>query len=102
MKNYYANHKENKRKMWNRLRKKKYGPNAIRHYAEQKKKQRNRCAICGKKPNKKNTVWGVLNQDHKGKLNRGLLCSQCNRAIGLFYENIKSLENAIAYLRSWS
>lgn len=29
---------------------------------------------------------------------RGLLCGNCNRAIGLFKESISSLKNSIAYL----
>jgi hypothetical protein len=32
---------------------------------------------------------------------RGLLCSNCNTAIGLLNEDVKVLDNAIAYLTRW-
>jgi len=57
-------------------------------------KQNNKCAICNAE---------LINEfliDHchtTGKV-RGLLCRDCNFAIGLFKDNIKTLENAIQYL----
>jgi hypothetical protein len=42
-----------------------------------------------------------LHIDHNHKTNsiRGLLCPHCNTAIGLFREDIKTMNNAIKYLR---
>lgn len=57
-------------------------------YAE----QRGTCAIC-EKP-KKLTV----DHCHGSKKVRGLLCGDCNRGLGLFFDNTKALESAIRYL----
>lgn len=52
------------------------------------------CAICG-----------IKNEDleidhcHKNGHVRGLLCSRCNRGLGLFKDNIASLQKAINYLK---
>jgi len=54
------------------------------------------CAICGL-PDQ----WFGLAVDHchqTGRI-RGLLCSQCNRGLGLFKDNPQALDQAAAYLR---
>lgn len=59
------------------------------------KAQKGRCAICKRRPQGE-----ALHVDHchdTGKV-RGLLCGQCNRAIGLFQHKTKRLTAAIAYL----
>ena len=64
-------------------------------YNELLTKQNHVCALCGKRPKKKR-----LSVDHchkTGKV-RGLLCGNCNTAIGLFKDNPIVLEKAIAYL----
>lgn len=58
--------------------------------------QSGRCAICGSP--------SALDVDHchrSGKI-RGLLCRQCNQAIGLFRESTKLLESAKRYLNKFS
>lgn len=42
-----------------------------------------------------------LAMDHNHKTNefRGLLCKECNRALGLFGDNIDTLTNAVLYLK---
>lgn len=61
-------------------------------------KQEGRCAICGTPESTKR-----LSVDHchktKTKTVRGLLCTQCNVAIGLFKENPQILLKAIEYLK---
>lgn len=54
------------------------------------------CAICGRGPGKK-----ALHVDHNHETGevRGLLCSNCNTAIGLLGESLASLEKAMAYLK---
>lgn len=55
--------------------------------------QNGSCAICG-------TSKGTLCVDHchtTGKV-RGMLCGACNKGIGMFYDNVLFLKNAIAYL----
>lgn len=80
----------------NRL-KKKFGI-TLQEYTDLFKKQGERCAIC-KKDNKTNKMFPV---DHCHKTNevRGVLCEECNKALGLFYDNLQVLQNAIEYLKS--
>lgn len=67
-------------------------------------KQNCKCAICEKELNKnvsnKENKDADLCIDHCHTTNkvRGLLCRDCNFAIGLIKDNIKILENAIYYL----
>lgn len=53
------------------------------------------CAICKRAPK------GALcvDHDHKAKAVRGLLCHNCNHAIGQFKEDEETLSRAIEYLR---
>lgn len=58
------------------------------------KKQKGKCKICNSTSKKR------LNVDHcheTGKV-RGLLCWNCNIALGYFKDNINYLSNAIRYL----
>ena len=57
------------------------------------------CAIC-KQPEKSNR-YKTLSVDHCHKTEkiRGLLCSHCNRALGLFGEDVEVLGAAIQYLQ---
>jgi hypothetical protein len=41
-----------------------------------------------------------IDHDHKSMEVRGLLCRDCNSALGLFRDNTEILENAIEYLKS--
>lgn len=56
--------------------------------------QKNKCGICDNVFN--NNILVDHNHD-TGKI-RGLLCRNCNFAIGLFKDNIKTLKNAIKYI----
>jgi hypothetical protein len=66
--------------------------------------QGGRCAICGDVE----TTKGSLSVDHDhnccpgtgscGECVRGLLCSNCNRALGLLKDSVKVLRSAIDYL----
>ena len=55
------------------------------------------CAICNQ-PSKDGSKLSI---DHNHKTNevRGLLCKECNRALGLFGDSINTLENALNYLK---
>jgi hypothetical protein len=64
--------------------------------------QKHRCAICeghetivrgGK------TISLCIDHNHKTGKVRGLLCSNCNRGLGYFKDNMKSLLNAIRYIK---
>jgi len=69
------------------------------------KKQKNLCAICGL-PETDYQQYGVKNlaidHNHRTKKVRGLLCSKCNRALGLLNVDnlgILNLQMAIKYLQ---
>lgn len=63
------------------------------------KKQDFKCAIC--KQSETSSRNEVLSVDHCHITNkiRGLLCTSCNRGIGLLRDNIINLQNAILYLK---
>lgn len=59
--------------------------------------QKGLCAICGKHQIE---IKRRLDVDHchtTGKI-RGLLCTNCNRGIGYFYENLELLDRAKEYI----
>ena len=67
-------------------------------------KQDNKCAICKKEEAAKHQNGKIkrLSVDHhhdSGKI-RGLLCTKCNTAIGLFKESTEILLSAIEYLKA--
>lgn len=56
------------------------------------------CAICGIK-RKRNERAFAVDHDHRTDAIRGLLCHNCNRALGLAGDDIELLKAAAAYLR---
>lgn len=67
---------------------------SVEQYQQMVDAQDNRCAICGGVTHK------ALNIDHchaTGKV-RGLLCGNCNRALGMFMDSSEYLAKAIKYL----
>lgn len=82
-----------KEKSWKNQIKYRYGV-TLEIYEEMLLKQNGVCAICKQKPH------GKLNIDHdhtNGDV-RGLLCGNCNRAIGLLKEDFTIAKNAVDYL----
>ena len=75
----------------------------IQEYLDMAEAQNFLCQIC-KKENfaMRESHSGCLVVDHEHKTNkvRGLLCHNCNRAIGLLQDNTDYLKNAITYLES--
>jgi len=62
-------------------------------------KQNYRCAICKTADMKtERTEWFAVDHDHDTGKVRGLLCSNCNRGIGLLQDSVEYLTNAIEYL----
>jgi len=57
-------------------------------------KQKNKCLICDSEEKL------VIDHNHKTGKIRGLLCSNCNCAIGLLKDDSTILESAITYLES--
>jgi hypothetical protein len=100
-KNYYKKNKvyisERSRKY--KLRKKyKITENQVNKIREE---QGNKCAICGVIESAVKMGGGKLCIDHNHKTGkvRGLLCGQCNSALGHFNESIEILNNAIEYIK---
>ncbi len=73
-------------------------------------RQQGKCAICRRDwracPPQKQPRFETLflnylciDHDHTNGAVRGLLCSPCNTAIGMFEENLTRFENAVAYLQ---
>ena len=61
--------------------------------------QKGKCAICKSSETQKNKRRFDIDHNHTTGKVRGLLCHNCNSAIGKFKENINSLKNAIRYLK---
>ncbi len=79
-----------------RMLKRDYGL-SLNDYQEMHRKQNGCCLICGIS---EESLKRPLNIDHNHHTNkvRGLLCCNCNTALGLFKENIKLMRGAIEYL----
>lgn len=70
-------------------------------YCEMIERQNNRCAACGNKETKK--VKGTLcalqvDHDHKTGRVRGLLCSQCNVALGHLRDSERRARGLVRYI----
>ncbi len=71
-------------------------------------KQENRCAVCSRHfetemlalGNNKKSNRPHVDHDHASGKVRGLLCSQCNTAIGLLSDNVATVLNAACYLEN--
>lgn len=80
----------------------KYGV-SIDEFEELKRKQGGGCAVCGRKFGHERGRGGqetrlVIDHEHSTGEVRGLLCSRCNTAIGLFEDSVDLLKAAIEYL----
>jgi dCMP deaminase len=82
----------------------KYGI-TVEEYEELLKKQKGGCAICGAKTSD-DRVYSIrtsrrlcVDHDHILDINRGLLCTRCNMALGLFKEDPNLFLRAVNYLR---
>jgi hypothetical protein len=61
-------------------------------YRQMVEAQHGRCAICGDKGRL------FVDHDHETGSVRGLLCSNCNTALGMFEDDLARIERAIKYL----
>lgn len=88
--------KENPEKYRNSQLKRKYGI-SIEEYNELLKNQNNVCAIC--EIHKPLELFLCVDHNHKTSKIRGLLCSNCNVAIGLLKDNPIFFDKASIYLK---
>ena len=81
---------------------KKYGV-TLEWYNQNLAKQKNVCAIC-KQPEvaviRGRVISMPVDHDHQTGKVRGLLCTKCNRGLGLFADKVENLRSAISYLES--
>lgn len=70
----------------------KYGI-TLEDYEKMVQLQNGKCKLCGKEEKL------FVDHCHKTSRVRGLLCNSCNKALGLFYDNIETLERAVIYLK---
>ena len=56
------------------------------------------CAICGERPEDRIRLGLVVDHCHETGAVRGMLCSNCNRAIGLFGDRVETVMSATSYL----
>lgn len=83
----------------------------MRHYEIQRKygitpeeyeiklsEQNGLCKICMNTPDGEKYKFLVVDHNHDTGIVRGLLCSNCNRGIGLLKDNVDILKSAILYL----
>lgn len=88
-----AGYKRNKNEYRDKKRKRIYGITPDK-YQEMLLSQDNACAICKQKFSK----TPCIDHCHATNMVRGLLCNPCNRALGLFQDDLINLANAITYL----
>jgi hypothetical protein len=70
---------------------------SLEEYNEILAKQSGVCAICGEETHRKKLF---VDHDHDSGAIRGLLCQQCNTALGMVSDNIDTLSTMISYLIS--
>lgn len=66
---------------------------SLEEYRQKSQLQSSRCAICRREANL------FVDHCHQTGQVRGLLCSRCNSALGLFMDDLGSLSKAIEYLK---
>lgn len=74
---------------------------SLEDYNEKFALQKGSCAICNRHQSSFKRALSV-DHNHLTKELRGLLCGQCNTALGKFQESIEVLQNAIAYLNRYN
>lgn len=60
------------------------------------------CAVCKQTEKGKTSRYLSVDHNHQTGKVRGLLCHQCNIAIGCIKEDIKRAENIIIYLKQYA
>lgn len=70
----------------------------VTDYAEMLTRQQGKCAVCGCTLNSSRYTKFAVDHCHTTGKVRGLLCTQCNTALGLMKDSPRRLQSAINYL----
>lgn len=73
-------------------------------YEELAREQSGLCGICGEtesRVRKGKLLPLAVDHDHKTGKVRGLLCMDCNRALGWFHDDLARIEGAVSYIRKY-
>ncbi len=62
--------------------------------------QNGMCAICHRPEMAKGRLFLAVDHSHRNGHVRGLLCSNCNTALGLFKDSLENLRSAVRYLKN--
>lgn len=71
---------------------------SIAQFDQLLQKQKGVCALCKSPPSGKKTSHLQIDHDHKTGRIRGLLCNECNTALGRLGDDVKGLSRALKYL----
>jgi hypothetical protein len=93
--------KENKEKVRDTQYRYTYGI-SLQEYNELAQEQNNCCAICGIHAKHTHNSKLVVDHDHDTGEVRGLLCSKCNKGIGLLQDNSDFCNSAAEYLKGFN
>lgn len=97
---YYKNSTPEKRKNTALLRK--YGI-SFKEREQMVQNQNNTCAICGTLfDENKQCKKSCIDHDHITDKTRGILCNNCNLALGLIDDNINTAKNIVCYLERYT
>lgn len=92
---WYAANPEKAREKQLKVRERRYGIDRTTYFA-MIEEQSNQCKLCSKQGTETKPL--VIDHCHRTGKVRGLLCNECNQALGLLKDQIETLKNAIEYL----
>lgn len=67
-------------------------------YAQMILEQDNKCPICTRIFNTEKGTEPHVEHDHYSGWVRGIVCENCNHGLGVFHDDVESLERSISYL----
>lgn len=70
----------------------------VEHYNEMFDEQNGKCPICNRHQNELEKPLRI-DHNHSTSVVRGLLCDNCNTAIGLLHEDKETFIKAVKYLK---
>lgn len=100
---YYSNNSEKvESQKWKYYLRYKFGIDP-EQYSQMIEDQHNQCSICGYSPldNARKTAKLYVDHNHTTGKIRGLLCMNCNAALGHFREDLTILKKAVNYLENY-